>query len=112
MAFTNLGRNKVRDLLRATLNEGTLGEDGTPASKNDTALGDPDASTTKSVTTNVQDRRIIVDYNLPATDGNGVTFREIGLFDDDGTMIGRHVFSALTKSSSDQWQITTIYNIR
>jgi hypothetical protein len=112
MVFTNVGKNKVRDLLRAQIHEATLGTSGTAASVNDTALGGPDATTTQVVSTNVQDRRILVDYSLPATDGNGTTFREIGVFDNSALMFGRHVFSALTKSSSDQWQITIIYNIR
>ena len=113
MTFTHVGRNIVRDELRTLVAKGILGTSGTEASVNDTALGGAVGDTELDITTAVGDRQLVIDYNLPATSGNGITFQEFGVTNEAGTtLFSRNVFSSLVKSSADQWQITVKYNIR
>lgn len=111
MPFTNDGKNEVRDLLKNDINHGTLGTGVTAALVTDSSLESSTAATSLTVTTTVADKQITVDYSLPATVGNGTAFAELGIFDSDNTMFSRNVFSSLTKSSTDQWQLSVIYRI-
>jgi hypothetical protein len=111
MTFVNAGKNRVRDLLNTDLSHAELGTSSTASQASDTDLVAGDTDTSLAVTTSVADKQINIDYNLPSTTGNGESYQEFGIFNSSDTIFSRHVFAALTKSSTEQWQITTIYRL-
>jgi hypothetical protein len=111
MVFTDAGRNRTRDLIISDLNYGMVGTDATAEAVGQTALLSAITATSHAVTTAAADKTITVDYVLTANDANGSTLREFGIFGDAGTMFSRAVFSSMTKASTEQWQISTVYKL-
>jgi len=109
MTFTNNGINNIRDLFNTALTDAELGTGTTASLNSDTSLETRDATTDISVNNTVSDKQVTTDYNLPATTGNGTDFTEFGAFDTNDVMFNRQVFAALTKESTEQWQISIVY---
>lgn len=111
ITFVNIGANAIRDLLSTALTDAELGTGTTAVTYADTTLETRDATTDLSVTNTTADKQISVDYSLPSTTGNGTTYAEFGTFNASDVMFSRHVFAALTKASTEQWQISVTYKI-
>jgi hypothetical protein len=111
MVFTNVGKNKVRDLLSATVTHGVVGSDNTPATFNDTALLAQYVDGDNAVSKSLSDKQFVADYSLTATQLAGSTIAEFGLLTDDDELINRKVFTALLHDSTDQWQFSTRFFI-
>lgn len=111
MVFVNDGKNKIRDLLASDITHAQMGTGTTAESAADTALVSAVAATSLAVSLQTSDKQIVVDYNVPSTVGNGTDFTELGVFNGSNVLFSRHVFSSLTKSSTEQWQISVIYKI-
>lgn len=106
MVFTNAGKNKVRDLVDTELLYGEFGSGTTTPAFTDTALVSSLTGGSFVVTTQLADKQIIVDTNLPATALQGSTAAEFGVFTDD-TMLARVTFASLVHESTEQWQFST-----
>jgi hypothetical protein len=111
MTFVNSGANAIRDLFNTALTDAELGTDGTASLSSDTALGTRVVATDLSVTNSVADKQVNMDYNLTSTLGNGSVMAEFGTFNAADVLFSRHAFAALTKESTEQWQISVIYKI-
>lgn len=111
LVFVNSGKNRIRDLLSDDFDYGLLGTDNTVAAASQTALLAEESTTEISVSTTKTDKQITVDYNIPSTTGNGNNYTEFGTFNSSDVMFSRNVFASLTKTSTEQWQITTVYKI-
>jgi len=106
------GKNRIRDLVSDDLTDGQLGTDDTAATESDTGLGTAVGATDLAITTDTTDKQIVVDYNLPSTTGNGNTFTEFEVQTGTaGISLNRIVFYDLAKTSSEEFQISTIINI-
>jgi len=111
MTFTNNGTNAIRDLFNTALTDAELGTGTTASLASDTALGTRVAATDLSTTNTTSDKQVNMDYNLPSTTGNGSALSEFGTFNASDVIFSRHVFAALTKASTEQWQISVVYKI-
>ena len=107
MVFTNNGKNRIRDLFDGDLSYGRLGSGTTAATVSDSSLQTSTANSQISVTTSSADKQVISDYSLPSSLLQGSTVSEYGVFGTTGVLFSRFVFSNLTHSSTDQWQIST-----
>ena len=97
-----------------------LGDESTPVSVNQTALGNelirkevyPNPDTKCEIVIENDDKVIYVIF-LAEGEGNGKTFREIGLFAESNTnfMVSRALIGNLTKNSSVEFTIKYQYTI-
>lgn len=109
MVLLNDGKNRIRDLINADLNNGQWGTGTTAATPDDTALETPVAATAIAVTTALTDKQITIDYNLPSTLGNGSTLSEFMIDLNSGTDKLNHVVvPGLDKEATEQWQTSVI----
>jgi hypothetical protein len=107
MVFTNAGKNRVRDLLSADIDYGQVGTSNTAATFADTALLAGVAATSSAVSNTTADKQIVSDYTLGASLAIGSTLSEYGLTNSSGTLLARFVMASLTKTSTEQWQLST-----
>jgi hypothetical protein len=106
------GKNRIRDLIQADINQGQLGTDGTIPTEDDTGLGIPIAATLATVTTTTADKRLIIDYTLSAGVGTGYTFREYEITSNaSNTNFNRTTFYDLEQAESEEFQFSTIIDI-
>lgn len=114
MVLTGGGKNLDVDLLTgrsgaAAVAYTALGDnDGVAASTNTTLLHEQFRDDFDSVsygTTN----QVMCQTNVLTTEGNGVTFRECGLFTaaSGGQIFNRQTFTGVAKTSSYEWRIKT-----
>lgn len=105
-------KNRVRDLIDADKYQGQLGTGTTTPTEDDTALETPVAATLSDLTSTVSDKQLVLDYTLNSSTGNGNAFAEYECqFNAGSTNGNRVIFSALTKVSGEEWQISTIIRI-
>ena len=106
------GKNRIRDLIVADKYEGELGTDSTAETEDDTALGSAGAGTNVALTSTTAEKAFSLNYNLGAGSGNSVTYREFGLELNSGTdFFSRVTFAALSKTSSEEFQISSLFYI-
>jgi hypothetical protein len=96
--------------MRSDSSYGVVGTDGTAEGVGQTALLSALTATSHVLTTATGDKQLIVDYTLTASDANGSTLREYGVYGTTGTLFSRTVFSSMTKASTEQWQISVVYS--
>lgn len=107
MTLSNVGKNRVRDLVDADLGFGVLGTGTATPLATDVGLSSSVLSSNNNITTSVTDKQIISDYTLPATNVTGSTITEFGIFTSGSTLMSRFVFSDLTHPSTEEWQFST-----
>ncbi len=111
MVITTESKNKVRDYLAQESNQGTCGTDGTAPTTADTDLLAADNATDESLTTTTGNQLLNSSYTLPSTIGNGVTYKEYGIYFIDGTLMNRVVFPDFVKTSSEELLIVNTIRV-
>jgi len=110
MVFPTAAKNRLRDLMASDVNLGMCGTGASAEDASDVTLATAATASSEIVTTATSDRQLVVDYSLPATEINGSTITEFGIFGSDGTLYSRQIFSSFTKSSNEQWQFSAVYH--
>ena len=106
------GKNKVRDLINADIDNGELGTGTTPETEADTGLETPVGATELAVTTTTASKQIQIDYNLNSVTGNGNTYSEYEFQSTEaGVSYNRITFFGLAKTDAEELQISTILDI-
>lgn len=120
MVLTNDGLNLLKRRLvssaDAVVSVGALGTSTNTPAVTDTGLnGNVNLGTTGTSNnlsiTSAGNQILILDYNLSSASCNGSTFTEFGI-NNATYLFDRVTFSASTKSSSTEWQITKRYFFR
>lgn len=112
MTLLNNGKNRIRDLVATDISTGEVGTGSTAVDVTDTDLETPVSGTQNTASTTTSSKQIMVDYTLPATEGNGSDVTEFGVWtNSDATLLSRFVFSSITKSSVEEWQFSVVYKI-
>lgn len=107
MVVTDIGKNRIRDLIVADVSSGALGIGTTSPSINDTALENEIATTSKTVTINSTNKSFTVTHVIDTTVANGEALTEFGLkVNGDGVLLNRLVFPPINKTSA--FELTTI----
>lgn len=105
--FLNTGKNKLISYLNTNAGYGVLGTSTTAVTLADTSLGSAVIASSDTFSDTVTDKQIIFDYTLSSTELGGSTFSEFGVYENDNTLLSRHVFASLTHDSTEEWQIST-----
>ena len=86
-----------------------FGEGGAPAQPTDTGLTSPISKPLISVQASANS--VEFQAELDTTEGNGTTFREVGLFTQAGDLFARHVIGAFDKTNTVRLLVVwTIYS--
>ena len=106
---TTLGETMIADRLRGNTGVGgvsqyAIGGDATPAVAGDTGLLN-ELYRAVVTQTRASGNQLKITLHLGSTQGNGLTFREGGAFNEQGTMLCRGVFPDKAKTSSKELTI-------
>jgi hypothetical protein len=106
------GKNKIRDLIDADIDNGQLGTGTTAETEADTGLETAVGATEIAVTTTTASKQLQIDYNLSSTIGNGSTYSEYEFQSTEAAVsYNRITFFGIAKTSSEEFQISTILDI-
>lgn len=111
MVVTISAKNRIRDLVAGDVSSMALGDGGNSATAADSDLQSTIESTRKAPTIILKDRTIEFRHELSTAEGNGETFRELGVFmNGDEVLLDRAVFPDFQKTEANS--LTTIDIIR
>lgn len=96
--------------MASDMSYGMVGTGTAAESAADTTLSSAVTATSSVVTKSTSDRQVVIDYSLGASAAVGSAITEFGVFGIAGTLYSRHLFASLSKSSTEQWQISVAYN--
>jgi len=110
MTILTVGKEGIATLIKNDLTIGSYGTDGTAVTESDTALGAEVVATQKTLTKVQSSKQITMTHSLNSTEGNGNTYKEYA------TKLGTNLLNRvnlfdLTKTSSEEFQTTTILQI-
>ncbi len=108
---TQIGRDKITEILVANITGMQLGEDGTDVADSNTDLGLADATTMKVPTVEMSGDRFTLRHSINTTEGNGKTFREAGVYI-DGVLLDRVVYPDYNKTSQVELTTLEIFKVR
>lgn len=112
MVIQTDGNNRIRDLVGADISSVVLGTDGTSATKSDGTLGAEVGSTSKVPEISYSNQKINVRHTLLSTEGNGNTFREIGVkMNGDTVLLDRIVTPDFEKTSANELVTLDIFKV-
>lgn len=112
MVVTNEAKNRIRDLILNDLGTGEHGTDGTSPTVGDTDLGASDALTSSDLNITIGNKMLNTSHVLLSTIGNGTTYKEFGVFFNNGDILNRVVYPDFTKTSSLELHTTTTIRIK
>lgn len=112
MVIQTDGNNRIRDLVGADISSVVLGTDGTSATKADGSLGTAVVATSKAPDITYSNQKINVRHTLLSSEGNGNTFKEIGVYmNSDAVLLDRVVIPDYEKTSANELVTLDIFKI-
>lgn len=110
MTILLLGKEGIAAAIKDSITTGSYGTDGTTVNEDDTALGAEVGATIKTLTTVQSGKQITITHSLNSLEGNGNTYKEFGI-KVDSILLNRINLFDLTKTSSEEFQTTTIFQV-
>jgi len=111
MVVTDVGKNKVRDLVSVDITNTRLGSGTTSATSTDTDLVTEIVGSDKTPTITTSNKTISISTTWLSTEQNGETISESCVDFTDGTMLDRFVFPNYEKTATNELTIIDIINI-
>jgi hypothetical protein len=114
--ITDIAKVTIVQSINNNLVSGSLGTSSTAPSALDTSLISEVTSTIDTVVGAPNNKQLVITYNLDSITGNGNTYTEYGNKFTNGittseVLLNRIVFTGVPKSSSIEFQVSTILNI-